>query len=134
MTPKLYHGHMLVPEWNGQRNVFLILLHGHRQNPAVDYAQVIEGYDALPEEDRIYPITYVDELMTQNEAEAVQSYMAERYGWDVTLAEQDVPVPANEAGFSAIPGSRLNGIFDFEASPETPLPFPIMGYYDLRQE
>jgi hypothetical protein len=106
-----------------------------RDDPATGrpYADLIQNYQ--PEDKhRYYSESYIDELFTLDEANALKEYLDRDYGNEgvTTIKRVDLPVPGNTMGVSALPVGGGNDHYMLDKAEGYPLPFRARAYFDLR--
>ena len=105
-----------------------------------DHAALIEGFDRLSEDDKAYARPLVDELFTEEEADAFADYLRREHGAEVERIPVPLPLsPRSADGVVLISFGSVSagGDADFYMLAEEEgydLPFLAWGYYRLDQD
>jgi hypothetical protein len=117
-----------VKQYSGCKDVTFIWF---RNDPARGrrYRDLIRDCDPGP-----YAKGYIDELFTQEEAEALKQYLDRNYGdaGTNTIHKVDLPVAGNTMGVGAIAVGGGTDFYMLDKDEEYSLPFKVWGYFDLR--
>jgi len=125
---RLFYVDTFAPEFLGNRNVNIRWLYEDRRTaPPVPYQEAIKGY-AGPDQ---YPESAVDELFTEEEAEALRRYL-DNFPGQTTISGAALPFPRDSMGLSMIPLGGPQRDYDLSGQDAYPLSFKVRGYYDLR--
>jgi len=125
---KAFYVDSLVPELFGYRDVEIRWFYADRRPaPLVPYHDAIEGYTGQDSRDE----SAVDDLFSQEEAEALSRYLADFPG-TTTVEEARLPFPKDSIGCSAIPLGGPQQDYDLSKHEGYPLAFKVLGYYDRR--
>jgi hypothetical protein len=128
----LFRVRSLVPEHRGYLNVtFHWWVESRKQPLVLPYATLIQDYDALSPEERVWPEGALTEMFTGEEAAALGAYLKEEGDDTVLIERASLPIPSNLASFGA---NAVGGLSDFLMISERDtyrLPFRVWGFYDL---
>ena len=132
-TIRLYEATTTVPEFAGYKEVRLEWCAGVRNKPAVNYADVIDGYPTGEGDE--YTEAYIDELLTEAELEELKAYLGRVHGWDVQAKLASLPLPSGHGGcplgLALEAGSQPWDVYDLAHEPGYDLSVPIEGYAPL---
>jgi hypothetical protein len=125
---ELFYVTTIVKQYHGCRDVPFVWF---RNDPAEGrpYHELIRDYQPGDP----YPESYIDELFTRDEANAVKAYLDREYGdaGTNTITQVDLPAPNNIIGRGAIPVGGGDDFYMLDKTEGYPLPFSVWGYFDL---
>jgi len=135
-TPELFHVISTIREYRGCNGLRMYWFNAAFTRPDLPYAALIEGYDQMASDLRVYPEYFLGELFTAEQVGALVGYLDRHHGDECvqTVSRAEMPIPGNMVAFGAI---DIGGSEDFNRlcmEAEWTLPFKVWGYYDLRQQ
>ncbi len=132
-TRQLFSITSTIPVFRDHSNVAIGWFVRRRTQPvARRYSNLIENYDALPTDARLYPEGAVDELFTRQEADALAAWLREhRHDLSAKVDQVNLPIPANIIGLGAVPCG--GGVDCLLLGTEEGCPLEVGGFFDLRQ-
>jgi hypothetical protein len=133
MTMKLYHVSTIVREYRRHKNVLFEWFYESYGTRDLPFAELLVDYDPSDDEFNVYRRSAVDELFTEQQAEALKAYIDSWYcGTVTTICEAALPVERGRCGCSVLPVGGLTGFLDLYDDPAYTLPFRVAAHYDLR--
>ncbi|MBN2345752.1 MAG: hypothetical protein JXO51_05120 [Candidatus Aminicenantes bacterium] len=103
-----------------------------RQAPLAPYAEAIQDYGQLDENDRVFPEEYLDEQFSREEAEALKKYLDRRPEVSTEIQAVDLPVMGNASGCRRLLRGGGNDFIGLFKEKGYPLPFQVQGYFSVR--
>jgi len=133
MSNKLYRAYSLVDDHPDLGNVCFAWFYHLRKKPVAPYQDLIEGYHALNEAEKGNAKRDLNELFTDDEAQAVGAYLKHEYGFESFLIEKPLPLnPKDMTDEATLKIERDTGaIYMLAAEPGYSLPFEVWAYYHL---
>jgi hypothetical protein len=125
-NPKLSAVTTIVKELRGFKAVELHWIYDGQRPQRRSYAELIENYDPVDYGAR----SFVDELFTADEARQLKDYLDQSNQGTTTISDVDFPIPNNLVGYMATGVGGPTGFLMITKYPY-PLPFKVLGYYDL---
>jgi hypothetical protein len=107
-----------------------VRFHWFRNEPAGrSYPALIQNYQPGD----LYPESYVDELFTWDEANALKEYLDRDYGdaGITTIRQAVLPVSRNTMGLGARAVGGGDDFYVLDKTENYPLPFSVWGYFNL---
>jgi len=103
-----------------------------RKNPVVPYDQAIRDYRRDKENLHRYPEGTIDELFTEEEANAFKNYLQTFHGVSCQITEKKLPIPFNTISCGGIPVGGETQRYYLDEEKEYDLPFKVNGLYKLQ--
>lgn len=128
---KLFYASTIVPKYADYRNVRFDWFVGKRPvKLGVHYAGVIERYESLDHDSRLYAEAAIDEMFTEAEVQAFAAWLQELHGVGCDIVEVALPIPGNERPISGVPCEHWEGYYMLHESRKYSLPFEVDGLFD----
>lgn len=129
---KLYEAYSMIDDYRGFKDVQFHWFVSKRQESIIMPEKAITGYTKLDERGRFYALDYMNELLTENEVEALRTYLKENHDTDLEAVEVKLPIwGAGTMGVGALPVGGLTDFYMLAYEDNYDLDVPIWGYYDL---
>jgi hypothetical protein len=129
----LYRVRSTVKEFRGHRDVCLNWFMSRRAQPVAPYADLIADYAEIEHEFRCYAEWLVDEMFTEDEANALFAWLQQNREGENAIERIPTPIKAkHEMGYGSIPVGDLEDLLVISKADDWNLPFEALGYYDLR--
>jgi len=99
------------------------------------YKDLIEDYDKIACDDVFYIKNMVDEFFDADELNALQTFLHECFGVELTSEEVTLPIPREEQNvmpYGGVPAGGGPGHYLLHKHSKYNLPFKVVGYYDTR--
>lgn len=133
---RLYWAGSIIPELGRLKNVPVTWIRLTDVNRFGDkeYKDLIEGFDEIDVNMRIYPISVIEELFIEDEIEILRNFLKNYYGTDMDwVKEYELPIPPNTAGLTCCALGRSGpDIVVLDIPKEANLPFIFGGFFDIR--
>lgn len=134
MTDKLFRVTTVVKEYDGRKDVAFHWFYDGKRTPPRPYAELVKNYDPT-DRNASYSEDCIDEMFTEDEANQLVAYLNRTHGDDGPhiIEEEKLPIANNMMGLGAIAVGGGDDFYMLYNAPEYPLPFKVLGYFDLRE-
>lgn len=143
ILPSLYYAHSRVSRGEGSPGVEITRFrYDKRPKPVAPYEDMVVRYGRLTESAKRIIEEYLDELLTEEEIEALRSYLWAKHRWELTLQGEPLPArfesdPEMGRGTSSFRAAVARGlqypyrVLNLSEEESYGLPFQIWGWYSL---
>jgi hypothetical protein len=103
----------------------------YRENPIASYEKLINGY--LKDRDNPLYISEknLQELFTEEEADALKEYLSKKHGEECDIREADLSTEIDPWGYGDKTPAYREGFYRLNQEDGYDLPFVVWGYYDI---
>jgi hypothetical protein len=131
---RLFSAYSIVDNYCGRDRVRFNWIYLDRQCSVAPYEGLINGYKNIDERIRPCFEAHIDELFTEDEVEALESFLTESLGTNLHKTEEALPssslfVPMP---YRDVPTGIGRGFYHFPDVDCSMLPFKVCAYFDLR--
>jgi hypothetical protein len=103
-----------------------------RKKPLVPYAEAIQDYGQLDENERTFPEDYLNEQFSREEAEALKKYLGRQPMTTTRIEAIELPVMPNVSGCQRLAVGSDGDFLPLHKGKNYSLPFKVAGYFNVR--